>query len=167
MPKKKCFVIMPFGEKPDVGGRPLDFDKVYKYLIKPPISAMGIECVRCDEIGKPGWIHAEMIEHIYEDDIAVVDITTLNPNVFYELGVRHALRAAVTVLIRKKDTKLPFNIQGLNAINYDPEDMESVEETKAKIADFVRNGLQAAKGDSLVHKVLPLRIGTLPRTISE
>jgi O-acetyl-ADP-ribose deacetylase (regulator of RNase III) len=167
MPKKKCFVIMPFGEKPDVGGQPLDFDKVYKYLIKPPISAMGIECLRCDEIGKPGRIHAEMIEHIYEDDIAVVDITTLNPNVFYELGVRHALRASVTVLIRKKDTKLPFNIQDLNAIDYDPEDMESVEETKTKIADFVRNGLQAAKGDSLVHEVLPLRIGTPPRTISE
>jgi O-acetyl-ADP-ribose deacetylase (regulator of RNase III) len=167
MPNKKCFVIMPFGEKPDVGGRPLDFDKVYKYLIKPPIVAMGIECVRCDEIGKPGLIHSEMIGHIYEDDIAVVDITTLNPNVFYELGIRHALRASVTVLIRKKDTKLPFNIQGLKAIEYDPEDLESVEETKKKIQEFVRNGLQALKGDSLVHEVLRLRIGTLPRVIDE
>lgn len=164
---KKCFVIMPFGEKPDVGGRLLDFDKVYKYLIKPPIVAMGIECIRCDEIGKPGWVHSEMIGHIYEDDIAVVDITTLNPNVFYELGVRHALRASVTVLIRKKDTKLPFNIQGLRAIEYDPEDLESVEETKTKIQEFVRNGLQALKGDSLVHEVLGLRIGTLPRIIDE
>lgn len=164
---KKCFVIMPFGEKPDVGGRLLDFDKVYKYLIKPPIVAMGIECIRCDEIGKPGLVHSEMIGHIYEDDIAVVDITTLNPNVFYELGVRHALRASVTVLIRKKDTKLPFNIQGLRAIEYDPEDLESVEETKTKIQEFVRNGLQALKGDSLVHEVLGLRIGTLPRIIDE
>jgi len=164
---KKCFVIMPFGEKPDVGGRLLDFDKVYKYLIKPPIVAMGIECIRCDEIGKPGWVHSEMIGHIYEDDIAVVDITTLNPNVFYELGVRHALRASVTVLIRKKDTKLPFNIQGLRAIEYDPEDLESVEETKTKIQEFVRNGLQALKGDSLVHEVLGLRIGTLPKVIDE
>jgi O-acetyl-ADP-ribose deacetylase (regulator of RNase III) len=164
---KKCFVIMPFGEKPDVGGRLLDFDKVYKYLIKPPIVAMGIECIRCDEIGKPGWVHSEMIGHIYEDEIAVVDITTLNPNVFYELGVRHALRASVTVLIRKKDTKLPFNIQGLRAIEYDPEDLESVEETKTKIQEFVRNGLQALKGDSLVHEVLGLRIGTLPKVIDE
>lgn len=97
----------------------------------------------------------------------MVDITTLNPNVFYELGVRHALRASVTVLIRKKDTKLPFNIQGLNAIDYDPEDMESVEEAKKKIGEFVRNGLQASKGDSLVHEVLPLRIGTFPRAIHE
>ena len=97
----------------------------------------------------------------------MVDITTLNPNVFYELGVRHALRASVTVLIRKKNTKLPFNIQGLRAIEYDPEDLESVEETKTKIQEFVRNGLQALKGDSLVHEVLGLRIGTLPRVIDE
>lgn len=167
MPSRKCFVIMPFGSKPDVNGRPLDFDKVYQYLIKPPIAAMGIECIRCDEIGEAGWIHAKMIAHIYQDDIAVVDITTLNPNVFYELGVRHALCASVTVLIRKKDTKLPFNIQGLNVIEYDPEDMESVENTKTKIQEFVRNGLQASTGDSLVHEVLPLKIATAPRVIEE
>ncbi len=158
---------MPFGEKPDVGGRPLDFDKVYKYLIKPPVVALGIECLRCDEIDKPGWIHAEMITHIHEADVAIVDITTLNANVFYELGVRHALRASVTVLMRKRGTKLPFNIQDLNVIEYDPEDLESVEETKTKIRDFIRNGLQASNGDSLVHQVLPLRIGTAPKVINE
>ena len=167
MAKKRCFVIMPFGEKPDVDGKALDFDKVYKYLIRPPVESMDIECIRCDEISKPGWIHAEMIEHIYQDDVAVVDITTLNPNVFYELGVRQALRSSTTVLIRKKGTKLPFNIQGLNVIDYDPEDKESVKETKRKIADFVRHGLQASKGDSLVHEVLPLRIATLPRVLNK
>lgn len=158
---------MPFGKKPDVGGRPLDFDKVYKDLIKPPLKALNIECVRCDEIEKPGLIHKEMIEHIYRDDIAVVDITTLNANVFYELGVRHALRAAVTVLIRKKDTKIPFNIQGLKVIDYDLADRKSVEATKRKIGDFIRNGLMALNGDSLVHEVLPLRVGVVSRVIRE
>jgi O-acetyl-ADP-ribose deacetylase (regulator of RNase III) len=165
MAKKRCFVIMPFGEKPDIDGKVLDFEKVYKYLIKPSLEAMKMDCIRCDEIGKPGWIHAQMIEHIYQDDVVVVDITTLNPNVFYELGARHALRASVTVLIRKKGTKLPFNIQGLNTIDYDSEDLQSVEEAKQKIGDFIRHGLKASKGDSLVHDVLPLRIGTLPKVL--
>lgn len=165
MAKKICFVIMPFGEKPDIDGKVLDFDKVYKYLIQPPVEAIKMDCIRCDKIGKPGWIHAQIIEHIYQDDVAVVDITTLNPNVFYELGVRHALRSAVTVLIRKKRTNLPFNIQGLKVIDYDLEDPECLEEAKHKIEEFIRNGLKEVKGDSLVHEILPLRIATLPKVL--
>ena len=167
MPEKRCFVIMPFGEKPDIDGKPLDFDKVYKYLIKPAIDALKIDCIRCDEIEKPGWIHAEMINHIFYDDVAVVDITTLNANVFYELGVRQALRPSVTVLIRKKGTKLPFNIQGLNVIEYDPEDMEAVDKAKSKIGEFIRAGLKTRESDSLVHDVLHLRIATQPKILKQ
>lgn len=51
-----------------------------------------------------------MFEQIAMDDIAIVDITTLNPNVFYELGIRHALRKGVTVLMKKVGSSIPFNI---------------------------------------------------------
>jgi O-acetyl-ADP-ribose deacetylase (regulator of RNase III) len=167
MASHQCFIIMPFGEKPDINGDLINFDKIYNFMIKPAITDLGIDCIRCDEVGKPGWIHAEMIEHLYKDDIAVVDITTLNANVFYELGVRHALRGSVTVLIRKKGTKLPFNIQGFNVIEYDHQDLESVEDTKGKIKEYVRNGLKASNVDSLVHTILPLKILTEPSVIRE
>ncbi|MGA7934200.1 MAG: hypothetical protein WCA35_11685 [Kovacikia sp.] len=96
---KKCFVIMPFGIKENVNGEIIDFDEIYNCLIKPTIEALNIKCIRCDEIAETGWIHSKMFEHIYESELAVVDITSLNPNVFYELGIRHALVKAVTVLI--------------------------------------------------------------------
>ena len=159
MADKFCFVIMPFGDKPEGVGS-LDFDTIYELMIKPSVYEAGLDCVRSDEIGRPGWIHAEMINQIYAADVAVVDITTLNPNVFYELGVRHALRPAVTVLIRKKTTEIPFNIQGLNLIEYEPENIRSVDETKKKITAFIRAGLASSKTDSLVHSVIDLRIGT-------
>src|SRR3974390_1921766 len=119
MAAKKCFVIMPFGEKLDSEGKAIDFDKTYTYLIKKTVEEIGIKCVRCDEIAETGWIHAKMFEHIYASDVAVVDITTLNPNVFYELGVRHALVDSVTVLLRAKNTRIPFNIQGFQVVDYD------------------------------------------------
>jgi len=153
--EKTCFVIMPFGQKSDIGGEVIDFDKVYRYIIKKAIEGLGITCIRCDEIGEAGWIHEDMIEHIYEDEVAVVDISTLNANVFFELGVRHALKSAVTVLIQKKGTPAPFNVQGFRVIEYDPSDLESVDLAQTEIADFVRNGLDNPdKNDSIVYAVL-------------
>ena len=159
-----CFVIMPFGERQTADGKPIDFDKVYDYFLKPIIEALGLNCVRCDKIGESGWIHAKMFEHIYESDVALVDITTLNPNVFYELGVRHSLAPSVTVLIKRRGTNIPFNIQGFQVVDYD-EDFQSIEEAKKKISDVIRNGLKLKKKDSPVHEVLNLRIGTNPKPI--
>lgn len=159
--EKQCFVIMPFGEKQDVGGKIIDFNKIYDYLIKPALEKIeeyNVKCIRCDEISRAGWIHADMMEHIRDDEIAIADLTTLNPNVFYELGVRHALRKSGTVLIHHKGTKNPFNISGFRIIDYDHEDLKSVEEAKNQIAEFVVNGLKLRDTDSLVHQVLGERI---------
>ena len=133
--KKECFVIMPFGDKKDAEGKVINFDEIYTYLIKNTVEALDdppMTCIRCDEIAESGWIHGKMFQHVYEAAVAVVDITSLNPNVFYELGVRHALADSVTVLIRRKGTEIPFNIQGLNVIEYDPASLASVEQAKKK-----------------------------------
>jgi len=161
--QKKCFVIMPFGQKENhIDGEIIDFDEVYTCLIKPAIESLTIKCVRCDEISEAGWIHAKMFEHIYESELAVVDITSWNPNVFYELGVRHALVKAVTVIIRKKGTWMPYNIQGLNILeyDYDPENPDSIADSIEKIAEIIRNSMRGQKNDSPVHEVLDITIGS-------
>ena len=89
---KTCFVIMPFGEKKDIDGQPINFDVIYKDFIKDAVEGLSLKCIRCDEIAEAGWIHSKMFEYIFSADVAVVDITSLNPNVFYELGIRHALK---------------------------------------------------------------------------
>ena len=107
------------------------------------------------KIEEAGSIHTEMFDQIARDDIAVVDITTLNPNVFYELGIRHALKRNVTVLMREQSAKVPFNIQGLRVIGYDYNDVDSYGEARTKIQNFIRNGLSKNISDSPVQAVLP------------
>jgi len=155
----QCFVIMPFGEKADPDGKPIDFDLIYKSIIKPSVEKAGCTSIRCDEIVESGMIHSMMFEKIYNSPVAVVDITLLNPNVFYELGVRHALANFVTVIVRRKGTKLPFNVQDLHIIEYDDLHSGSDEEAKQKLVNAIGNGLKSRKVDSPVHTLLTLKIG--------
>lgn len=156
-----CFVIMPFGEKPDTDGKLINFDVVYRYIIAEAIAELEkheklkIDCVRCDDIEEAGSIRTDMFDSILRADVAVVDITSLNPNVFYELGVRHALRECVTVLICRKADQMPFNIQGLRAIMYDPGDIRSFDSAKKEIRNFIVNGLNKKKVDSPIRELLP------------
>lgn len=146
---------MPFGEKPDVDGTVVDFDVVYEYLIKDVLNRLGLDVIRSDEITRAGWIYGDMFQHILSDEVAIVDITSLNPNVFYELGVRHALRRSVTILIQKKGTRIPFNIRGMRVITYDL-DIKSAREAQNEIEKFVRSGLERpGSNDSIVYQVFP------------
>jgi O-acetyl-ADP-ribose deacetylase (regulator of RNase III) len=165
---KTCFVIMPFGEKKDLDGKSINFDKIYKDFIKGAVSELGIKCVRCDEIAETGWIHSKMFKHIFDADVAVVDITSLNPNVFYELGIRHALNKHVTVLIRRAGTPTPFNIQGFQMMEYNPENEESIASGKQKICEFIKNGLASQDVDSPVYEVLDnLKVEVKPKRLNK
>ncbi len=146
---------MPYGVKKDVDGTEIDFDAVYKHIIKEAVEAVGgVECERCDDVDAPGWVHDRMVRAIASAEVAVVDTSSLNANVFYELGVRHALRRAATVLIHKEGTTFPFNIAGLNSIEYNT-DLTAAAEAKAMITTFIRNALANPDAvDSLVYNVL-------------
>lgn len=165
-----CFVIMPFGDKPDPGqdGKIIHFDEIYQMFIKNAVEELGIKCVRCDEIGESGWIHSKMFTHIYDSEVAVVDITALNPNVFYELGVRHVLKKNVTVLIRQAGTKAPFNIQGFNIIEYKADDPVNMKDAAGKIQELIKNGLASVSVDSPVYEVLDnLKVENKPKLINK
>jgi O-acetyl-ADP-ribose deacetylase (regulator of RNase III) len=154
--KNSCFVIMPYGTKKDVDGKEIDFDEIYEYIIKKAVKTLeGFECIRCDNIDEPGWVHKRMIQHIFEDRVAIVDTSTLNANVFYELGVRHALRKGVTVLIQREGTTWPFNIAGLKSIPYTT-NPRGVEGAINAIVKFISNSLKnSSHVDSLVYDVIP------------
>jgi hypothetical protein len=118
MTKPLCFVLMPFGKKPDADGRTIDFDAVYQELIKPAIEAAELESIRADEEVVGGIIHKPMFERLLLSEFAVADLTTANANVFYELGVRHAVLPATTVLLFGGTTHLPFDVALLRALPY-------------------------------------------------
>lgn len=114
-----CFVLMPFGKKPDATGIMIDFDAVYKELISPAIGEAGLEPIRADEEMAGGIIQKPMFERLILCPFAVADLTTANANVFYELGVRHAARPWSTVAIfYSGGARLPFDVADLRALPY-------------------------------------------------
>src|SRR5215470_12122846 len=113
-----CFVLMPFGRKPDGVGRVIDFDAVYRDLISPAIASADLEPIRADEEMAGGIVHKPMFERLILCEYAVADLTLANANVFYELGVRHAFKPYSTVQIIAEGQRLPFDVQMLRTIPY-------------------------------------------------
>ena len=116
--KPLCFVLMPFGRKADATGRVIDFDAVYREVIAPGVEAAGLEVIRADEEQVGGTIHKPMYERLMLCEYAIADVTGANPNVYYELGIRHALRPRSTVIMFGEGTILPFDIALLRGIPY-------------------------------------------------
>lgn len=136
---------MPFGKKNDADGRTIDFDGVYAQIIKPAIEDAGLEPIRADEEMSGGIIHQPMFERLILCPFAVADLTTANANVFYELGVRHAVRPASTVPLFAKGGRLPFDVAPLRAIGYDldangiPTDPKAARELLARFLHEARD----------------------------
>lgn len=109
--RKNCFVIMGYGVKTDhTSGRVLDLDKTYENIIKPAAEELGLECKRADEVRHSGNIDVPMYRYLLTTDIVIADLSTYNPNAFYELGIRHALRPFTTIAISEKEFKPPFDL---------------------------------------------------------
>ena len=139
MSRPLCFVLMPFGKKRGAAGAVIDFDAVYKELIAPAISEAGLEPLRADEEMTGGIIHKPMFERLILCEYAVADLTSANANVFYELGVRHAVRQWSTILLfAEGGTQLPFDVAPLRAMPYrlcpdgKPADLDVIKTALAK-----------------------------------
>lgn len=131
--KPLCFVAMPFGQKSDpAGGAPIDFDQVYRSAIGPAIKAAGMEPIRADEERTGGIIHKAMFERLLLCDYAIVDLTTANANVFYELGVRHTARRATTLTVYATHQPIPFDVNFLRSVAYDLGENNAFGEAEAK-----------------------------------
>jgi len=93
-----CFVAMPFGTKK------------HPEIIEPAVLAANMAPLRADEERLGGIIHKPMFERLVLSDFVLADLTTANANVFYELGVRHAVRPFTTVVISAAGHRLPFDV---------------------------------------------------------
>lgn len=127
-----CFVIMPIGTQ-TIGNVTITEEKLrekYDYIIKNAIlkAVPGIKVLRADEELNPGSISNDIFTKLMHSQYVIADITYPNPNVFYELGIRHAIRPG-TILIREKvDFSIPFDISHLRYIEYtqEPSGMENL-----------------------------------------
>jgi hypothetical protein len=134
MADKTCFVIAPIGE-PESEIRKRS-DQVFTYVITPAVQQFGYDPLRADHISEPGLISSQVIQHIVDDPLVIADLTGHNPNVFYELALRHALRKPL-VQIMKSGEKIPFDVANTRIIPVDHRDLDSVETAKRDIVKQV------------------------------
>jgi hypothetical protein len=159
--KAVCFVDMPFGKKPDLAsGVEVDFDSVYEKAIEPAILASGLEAIRGDRERSGGIIHAPMFGRLLLSDFVVADLTLANPNVFYELGIRHTARPYTTIPIFAPIHALPFDVSLVRAIPYNLENGKLTDEAATKLQQDLKDRLDqairgAASKDSPLFQLIP------------
>ena len=153
----RCFVMMPSGNNNEYAGGVEESDFIYNGIICPAVrDALGSETkiIREADKRKPGAITSEIVKQIAEFDLAIVDITGQNPNVFLELGIRYALRRSTTIPLKQKDTPVPFDIGSFRYIEYKP-----IFGGAEKAREDIKAALHQATGDrfcdSLVYEVYP------------
>ncbi|MGE5458108.1 MAG: hypothetical protein ACM3RX_07120 [Methanococcaceae archaeon] len=133
---KCCFVISPIGS--DGSETRKRADQILKYVIEPAAKECGYDiCVRADKLAEPGMITSQIIQHIVEDPLIIADLTEKNPNVFYELAIRHALRRPLVQII-KKGEPLPFDVANMRTIQVDHQDLDSVNEAKVEMIKQIK-----------------------------
>ena len=117
-----CFVVTGFGNKTDYStGRVLNLDKTYEQLIQPACDAVNVNCFRAIDANLTGSIDSIMYRWIYQADLVIADLSTLNANVFYELGVRHAQRPNTTIIIAESVLvqRIPFDLSSFVVHKYE------------------------------------------------
>ena len=153
MDNKTCFVVMGFGTKkiPNTNIE-VDLNFVYNELIKPTIiskkltSVYGQEQFRADEVYTTQSITKTFIEGIFKADIVIADITTLNQNAIYELGLRHAMKPKSTIILCDNHTAQIkfFDIQDLPQIRYDSDKLNEYSEFR-RIQELLSSYIDNAK----------------------
>jgi len=159
-----CFVIMPFDVKDvtdDTGKtRKVDFNDIYKRIFAPAIGATPLPeggflvPRRTDQDFFTSDISSDMFEYLEYSRFALTDITSLNPNVLYELGVRHRARQAGTAIFRQVATKIPFDINQIKAFPYEYEPDEQAAKARELITRVLTESLRHNRLDSPVQKAL-------------
>lgn len=116
--RKSCFVVMPI--KREGSAEYVHFRALYDEFLRPALEGVGYVVQRSDDVQKTGAITKDIILALASVDLVVADLTDLNPNVFYELGVRHSLRGHGTIMIvdDARTTDIPFDLSAYRVIKF-------------------------------------------------
>jgi len=169
-----CFVIMKFGKK-DTPEYKLH-RSIYDDILRPAVeeSGLGYKCVRADDIMRPRSIIKDIVELIWKADIVIADLSDQNPNVFYELGVRHALKGRTIMLVQSME-EVPFDVRNYRIIEYSPNSPSGFRQVTVAIRNHLQelyNDPQASDSpvldvlSSIVHPLVAEEGGTCDANIS-
>lgn len=140
-----CFYVTPIGS--DDSEHRKHSDLFLGSLVEPALEQFGLKVVRADAIEKPGLITKQVIEYLLKSRLVVADLSFHNPNVFYELAIRHAARLPTVQITRKQD-RIPFDVNQNRTVQIDCTDIYSLvpqlETYRSQIANQARRALDDA-----------------------
>lgn len=164
----ECFFIAPIGaEDSEIRKRS---DGVMQFIVQKAAEEFGLSTVRADQISTPGQINLQVIEHVLGARAAVADLTGLNPNVFYEMAVRHTAKLPL-VIIAERGTDLPFDIAQMRTIFFEHTDLGDADKCRLQIIEHLREALENGVVDSPISTAVDLNLlasgGAADRSIAE
>lgn len=138
-----CFYIAPIG---DEGSDPRKHSDLFLgSIVEPALEPFQLKVIRADAIDKPGIITRQIIDYIMRSRLVIADLSFHNPNVFYELALRHAIKLPIVQLIRTSD-RVPFDVNQMRTIQIDTTDIYSLvprmDSYRAEVANQVRRALE-------------------------
>jgi hypothetical protein len=141
--EKTCFYVTPIGDEDSDERRHSDL--FLGSIVEPALAEFSFDVVRADRIAKAGMITSQVIEHIMKAKLVIADLSFHNPNVFYELALRHATKLPIVQIIRKSD-RIPFDLEQFRTIQVDTQSIYTLvpqlEYYRAQIASQVRRELE-------------------------
>lgn len=152
---------MGYGIRPDLSsGKKINLDRIYHEIIKPAVIESGFECIRGDEVLDSGLIDESMYYGILESDLVIADLTTLNPNAIYELGVRHGVRKYRTIIMMETGDKFFFDLNHNRTLTYtyvknNKKFAEEAESVKSRLKSLIEAIIKENQVDSPLYKFIP------------
>ena len=160
--EKQCFVVSAFGSTAEEQTRT---KQVLRHLIRKVLTPRGYSVVRADEIDDEGLITNQIIEHLLDDHLVVADLSGRNPNVFYEVAVRHAARKPIIHLISVGES-IPFDIANMRAVSYALDDPDLLEQAQQEL-DRKAAAIEASDGEAALNPITVARNVALLRGSDE
>ena len=136
--------MMPYGEKVNMANAKIDFDAVYRTFIQPAIEKSGLVASKTNEANSGELLLKNMYARILFCRFAIADITFNNPNVYYELGIRHATRPHTTILLHENSLdEIPFDLSVFSVLNYEydleKKVIKNLEQKIDELSDMLEN----------------------------
>ena len=124
------FVVCPIGE--DNSNTRNRSDKLLKHIIEPVCDKNNLKVIRVDTLNSSDSITNTIVEYLNTADLVIADLSDHNPNAFYEIGYRSALKKPI-IHLKSKETSIPFDISSIRTFDYDLTDLDAVTELKQRL----------------------------------